>query len=119
MTRHCRPQGCLRSDVKKDILAFPPSCFPAVAAPLPVTARLVACRLSQIPSYPLQQNEGQEDLPSLHVWALEDPFVPASHSQRLAGMYFRASVVMHRGSHFVPQNRDMMPHFIRFLEEFR
>eukprot|EP00752_Nemacystus_decipiens_P004365 g3989.t1 len=74
---------------------------------------------TQIPSYPLTQEQPQEELPSLHVWAVEDRFVPASQSQRLAGMYLRASVFMHRGSHFVPQNKDIVPNFIRFLEELR
>lgn len=73
----------------------------------------------QIPSYPLGQEEAQEELPSLHVWAIEDRFVPASQSQRLAGMYLRSSVFMHRGSHYVPQTKDVVPKFVRFLDGFR
>eukprot|EP00903_Cladosiphon_okamuranus_P015467 g14281.t2 len=74
---------------------------------------------TQIPSYPLPQEQPQEKLPSLHVWAVEDRFVPASQSQRLAGMYLRSSVFMHRGSHSVPQIKEVVPNFIRFLEDLR
>ena len=67
----------------------------------------------------MTQEQPQEKLPSLHVWAVEDRFVPASQSQRLAGMYARSAVFMHRGSHCVPQNKDIVPNFVRFLEELR
>ncbi|CAM9271014.1 unnamed protein product [Ectocarpus sp. 12 AP-2014] len=74
---------------------------------------------TQILSYPLTQDQPQETLPSMHVWAVEDRFVPASQSQRLAGMYRRSAVFMHRGRHCVPQNKDIVPNFVRFLEERR
>ncbi|CAM9165625.1 unnamed protein product [Ectocarpus fasciculatus] len=74
---------------------------------------------TQILSYPLTQDQPQERLPSMHVWAIEDRFVPASQSQRLAGMYLRSAVFMHRGRHCVPQNKDIVPNFVRFLEERR
>lgn len=74
---------------------------------------------AQIPSYPLGQEEAQENLPSFHVWSIDDCFVPAKQSQRLAAMYKRASVFIHRGSHCVPQTKDVVPSYIRFLEKFR
>lgn len=88
--------------------------------PLPCLVSVVGASLYlQIPSYPVPQEAEQVELPSLHVWAVEDPFVPAAQSQRLAGMYLRSSILMHRGSHCVPQNKDTVQHFMRFLEEFR
>ncbi|CAM9359493.1 unnamed protein product [Discosporangium mesarthrocarpum] len=74
---------------------------------------------AQVPSYPPPPERGQYPLPSFHIWAVDDPFVPMAESQHLAGLYARPGVLMHHGSHCIPQKKDTVPHFVRFLERFR
>ncbi|CAM9930684.1 unnamed protein product [Phaeothamnion confervicola] len=72
-------------------------------------------RPASLPDYPAAVPLA---LPTLHVYGMADLFVAHERSAAVAALFEDAELFVHEGGHYVPQQKDQIPVFERFLTRF-